>query len=164
MPLRCFHWDLDFSYFRSRSKSISAKLSQFVTNSNIFLRFCCWYKRQERMIDMRLKFQLHWTTCYFHTTKLRNIELENILFQQCHHSQFISFLIRVSWPCLIVPILNPYYEIIEVISNFAINAMFNKSISGVSHGYTSDSETFRGRSTCGYTSEGGVDLGETHID
>ena len=70
---------------------------------------------------MRLKFQLHWTTCYFHTTKWRNIELENILFQQCHHSQFISFLIRVSWSCLIVPILNPYCEIIEAISNFAIN-------------------------------------------
>ena len=33
-------------------------------------------------------------------------------------------------------------------------------IPGVSHGYTSDSETFRGRTTCGYTSEGGVDLGE----
>ena len=45
-------------------------------------------------------------------------------------------------------------------SLFLVQQVDNLHIPGVSHGYTSDSETFRGRTTCGYTSEGGVDLGE----
>ena len=46
---------------------------------------------------------------------------------------------------------------------FFVQQVDNLHIPGVSHGYTSDSETFRGRTTCGYTSEGGVDLGEIII-